>query len=73
MMRMSIALSLSLSQVGFLNRLIIIGPGSKHAYFIYSNGDRVEEILSKTSETSVSRLHIIPICSSSLSGCQFPW
>ncbi|KAN0102340.1 hypothetical protein V8E52_012040 [Russula decolorans] len=26
----------------------------------------------KPSETSVSRLHVIPICSSSFSGCQFP-
>jgi hypothetical protein len=32
--------------MGFLSGLIIIGPGSKHAYFIYSNGNRVEETLS---------------------------
>src|SRR6267154_5142394 len=38
--------SLSLKQVDFLSGLIIIGPGSEHAYFIYSNEDRVEEILS---------------------------
>jgi hypothetical protein len=46
-MRMSFALlSVSLKQVGFLSGLIIIGPGSKRAHFIYSNEDRVEDILS---------------------------
>jgi hypothetical protein len=36
----------TLKQVDFLGGLIIIGPGSKYAYFIYLKGDRVEEILS---------------------------
>jgi hypothetical protein len=30
---------------GFLSELVIIGPGSEAAYFIYSNEDRVKEIL----------------------------
>ena len=44
-MRMSFAF-LSLKQVRFLSGLIIIDPGSEHAYFIYSNKDSIEEILS---------------------------
>ena len=43
-MRMSFVLP-SLRQVGCLSGLIIIGPGSNYAYFIYSNED-AEEILS---------------------------
>jgi hypothetical protein len=30
---------------GFLSGLVIIGPGSKAAYFIFSNEDRVKDIL----------------------------
>ena len=44
-MRMSFPF-LSLKQVGFLSGLIITGPGSKYACFIYSDEDHVEEILS---------------------------
>jgi hypothetical protein len=43
-MRTSFVL-LSLKQVGCLSGLIIVGPRSKYAYFIYANEDHVEEIL----------------------------
>jgi hypothetical protein len=40
-----LCLTLTLKQVGFLTGLIIIDPGSKHAYSIYPNEDHVGETL----------------------------
>ena len=44
-MRVSFSPFHFLEHLGFLSRLIIIGPDSKYAFFVYSYKDRVEQIL----------------------------